>query len=200
MKSKLRQQKLLERLNHDPEKKNRADFLITGRLLKLAHLKDPKNILLYYPVHGEADLTGIITSLKNKNLVLPRIKDKTSLSFHIIEGVADLKKGKFNLHEPKSHLKKVKLKDIDLILVPGIVFDYAGHRIGYGKGYYDRLLKEAKCPKIGIAYEFQLVKNIPAEAHDIPVDLILTEKRLIHAKPASILKKTAHVHESPKKL
>lgn len=64
---------------------------------------------------------------------------------------------------------------IDLALVPGIAFDKNGHRIGYGKGYYDGLMTQLKCPKFALAYELQIVDNIPAQKHDIPVDGILTE-------------------------
>jgi 5-formyltetrahydrofolate cyclo-ligase len=63
-------------------------------------------------------------------------------------------------------------------LVPGTAFDSSGHRIGYGKGYYDRLLKKTTSSKIGIAYDFQIVKKVPAENHDIKMTQIVTDKKI----------------------
>ena len=74
---------------------------------------------------------------------------------------------------------KIDPKEIDLIIVPGIVFDLRGFRIGYGEGYYDRLLKSAGVPKIGLAYEFQMRDKLPKESHDVCVDKIITENRII---------------------
>jgi len=78
---------------------------------------------------------------------------------------------------------EVSLDTVDLIIVPGIAFDYAGHRIGHGMGYYDRLLSEnIKAIKIALAFEQQLVEEIPTEHHDVSVDMIITEKRIIHTR------------------
>ena len=72
---------------------------------------------------------------------------------------------------------------LDLIIVPGVVYDFFGNRIGHGKGYYDRLLKKAcTIPSIGLAFEFQIVDRISAEAHDEKVDTIITENRIIICK------------------
>ena len=68
---------------------------------------------------------------------------------------------------------------LDLIIVPAVAFDRRGNRLGRGKGFYDRLLQKAKCPKIGIAYHFQLLDEIPAEPHDIPMDKIITEQGIL---------------------
>ena len=74
---------------------------------------------------------------------------------------------------------------MDLIIVPGIVFDVKGNRLGFGKGYYDRFLSPSanfKAVKIGLAYEFQVVPKIDAQPHDITMDYIITEKRIIDCK------------------
>jgi 5-formyltetrahydrofolate cyclo-ligase len=63
-----------------------------------------------------------------------------------------------------------------------VAFDIHGHRLGYGKGYYDRLLKKIKGLKVGLAYDFQIVDKLPVEPHDIPVDLIITPTRIINTK------------------
>ena len=76
------------------------------------------------------------------------------------------------------------LKSIDLIIVPGVGFDPCGNRIGHGKGYYDSLLRHARNTlKIGLAFEFQIQEKIPVEDHDVHVDTIITEKRIITCLP-----------------
>ena len=78
-------------------------------------------------------------------------------------------------------LKKTP-KDIDLALIPGIAFDKDGHRVGHGKAYYDKLNKELKCKKISLAYNFQVLENIPVEKHDEKIDMIITEKNTLNFK------------------
>jgi 5-formyltetrahydrofolate cyclo-ligase len=78
--------------------------------------------------------------------------------------------------------------NIDLIFVPGIAFDIFGHRIGYGKGYYDRWLENISLEKIvGLAYDFQIKDRLPIEKQDLPVGIIVTEKRIVRSyrKPRS---------------
>ena len=84
----------------------------------------------------------------------------------------DLELGSYNILEPKK-CRKCNLDDIDLIIVPGIVFDKQNNRIGYGGGFYDELLKRCKCLKIGIAFDFQIVDKIPADDRDIKVDKVV---------------------------
>jgi 5-formyltetrahydrofolate cyclo-ligase len=178
MKKKLRTQKLLERLAHHPLQKKEKDELIRDSLKRLPEFKKAQKILFYMPVHGEVDLSPIQRLYRKvKKFILPRVKDETTLHLYYIDCLEDVEKGSFKILEPKLHLKKAAPAQIDLVLVPGVVFSKDGHRIGYGKGFYDRLLKQVKCPKIGIAYDFQIVENIPAETHDTPMDMIITDKR-----------------------
>jgi 5-formyltetrahydrofolate cyclo-ligase len=86
--------------------------------------------------------------------------------------------------EPKSDkIKEIPLEKIELIIVPGVGFDEDGNRIGHGKGYYDNLLRNSqKILHIGLAFESQIVKKIPTNSYDIPIKMIITEKRIINSK------------------
>ena len=138
-----------------------------------------QTVLFYLPIHGEVDLEPLFQKQrKKKQFLLPKVQ-KNKLSLHYISSLDETAPGKFTIREPHQHLKQAKISDIDLILVPGIAFSKNGHRIGYGKGFYDRLLKKSTCPKIGIAYDFQIVNNIPGEAHDVPMTTIVTEKQTL---------------------
>ncbi len=76
-------------------------------------------------------------------------------------------------------LVQEKIENMDVIIVPGIVFDKKGYRIGYGKGYYDRLLAKTKTTKIGLAFDFQVLDSLPIKEHDIPMNFVVTETRVI---------------------
>ena len=69
--------------------------------------------------------------------------------------------------------KEISTDKIDLIIVPGVTFDKDGNRLGHGKGYYDRILEKLKVPKIGLAFEFQIVDKVPSESHDEKLDYII---------------------------
>lgn len=222
MKKGLRTQKLLERLNHDKSAKSAKDKKIIENLLKLPEIKKAGSILFYLPIHGEVDLAPLLEKsprrpehsaapfVPNKKFILPRVKDENTLHLYYVNDLTEVEKGSFSIREPKLHLKRATTKDIEAALIPGVVFAQNGHRIGYGKGFYDRLLKKVKAPKIGIAYEFQIIENIPGEPHDAPMDIIVTEKRVIRiapqnptakrgavAKKAVVQSKTPHKQPKP---
>ncbi|MCX7658787.1 MAG: 5-formyltetrahydrofolate cyclo-ligase, partial [Oscillospiraceae bacterium] len=95
---------------------------------------------------------------------------------------AELAKGCYGILEPVKELaRRVPPENLDMVIVPGVAFDLKKNRIGYGGGYYDRFLKKMRfnCLKVGIAFEFQIVPEIPASENDVPVDIIVTEKRII---------------------
>jgi len=176
----IREKKLLERLNHDPEEKKRRDTAIIKKLFHLAEFRKAGTILFYLPIHGEVDLKPLFSQfMLNKKFILPRVKDEKTLHLYHIHNLSETEEGSYKILEPKLHLQRAAASDVDLVLVPGIAFAQNGHRIGYGKGFYDRLLKKIKGPKIGIAYDFQMVENIPAEKHDTPMDIIVTETNVI---------------------
>lgn len=181
IKQQIREQKLLERLNHHPQIKERKNKKIVTKLLQLPEFKNAKKILIYLPIKGEFDPSSLLTKKSlNKFFILPRVANKEGkLDLYYVKNLEDVEKGSFNILEPKLHLKIAKPKDLDLAIIPGIAFSQNGHRIGYGKGFYDRLLKKINCPKIGVAYDFQIVDNIAGQEHDVPLNAIITEEKII---------------------
>ena len=79
----------------------------------------------------------------------------------------------------------VPLASMEMIIVPGVAYDVRGHRVGRGKGFYDRLLSDAKAVKVGVGYDFQVVDEIEVEPHDVGVDVIITESRCLRITPKS---------------
>ncbi|MBT3704909.1 5-formyltetrahydrofolate cyclo-ligase [Candidatus Peregrinibacteria bacterium] len=158
---------------------------LLSRLTNTPEYKQAKIILLYHPIQNEADPTPLFSPTTKKTFCLPRICKKTNrLHLHQITDPHALQTGRFNIKEPNSAHPIIARKNIDLVITPGLAFDQQGNRIGYGKGYFDRLFKNlsTKAFKIALAYDFQIIENIDVEKHDQKVDLIITEKRTIRTK------------------
>lgn len=144
--------------------------------------KDAKVVMLYYPLGNETNTLELFLDDEKKKFVFGHTVKET---FEIIplEATAtdDFIKGEYGIFEPKS--KKIFDKNkIDLVLVPGIAFDRFGARIGFGKGYYDRFLKDLSAFKIGFCYDFQIVDKIDISSHDIKMDMVITDKEVIYCE------------------
>ena len=153
---------------------------IRNNLFNLEQYKKSKTIMFFVSFNNEVNTHDMIKeALKNKTVVVPKVWHKEIEPSVIIDFDNLLPSDKFGILEPIETMK-IAYKNIDLVLVPGIVFDKNGHRIGYGFGYYDKFLKKvSKAIKIGVAFDFQVVDRIPIEMHDVSVDLIVTEKGII---------------------
>lgn len=134
---------------------------------------------LYSPVLNEVqtELVARRCLADGKLLAYPRVAGER-LQFVAVDDLAVLAPGAFGIPEPQGG-GEVPLGSLDLLIVPGVAFDLSGHRLGYGKGYYDRALAGA-CGRplpIGFAYEFQLVANLPVAGHDVRLGQLVTEQR-----------------------
>lgn len=128
----------------------------------------------------EPDTMEIIRALwrESKKVIVPITHMETNtLSLSYIESDADLQKGAYGILEPATE-KTADISHIDALLIPGLAFDKKGGRMGFGKGYYDRLLEKTHAVKIALCYEFQILSSVPTEKHDIPMDFIVTEDRI----------------------
>ena len=145
---------------------------ICSKVLALASWQEAGTLLLYYPLPDKVDVRLLIKDAfeSGKKVLLPVVKGD-ELELHLYEGEASLKEGTFGIMEPTGPLFAPKhYGEIELAIIPGMAFDSVGHRLGRGKGYYDRLLPNLKTAKLtGICFPFQLLEEVPAEAHDISV-------------------------------
>lgn len=113
---------------------------------------------------------------QDKRFVLPCVVDDCNLELRAYTGSKDLEvRGKYRIPEPVGQLF-VDIASIDLALIPGMAFDPAGHRLGRGKGYYDRLLGSdvfCRIPKVGVCFDFQLLDRVEHQPHDITMDHVI---------------------------
>ena len=132
----------------------------------------------YVSIANEVD-THILIDLaldSGKRVAVPVVKSSRTLIHREVRSRAELKPSGFGLLEPSLEDGAVVPPDaFDVVLVPGLAFDRAGNRVGFGAGFYDRFLSLAPAFKIGLAYDFQLFDRLPAGPRDIPMDLIVTE-------------------------
>lgn len=138
-------------------------------------------IMLYMPLGKEADTSSIINRayVDGKKVIFPATDSDTGIITPIYaDRDAKFSKGAFSVMEPDC-IEIAEVGDIDLILVPGIAFDRSGHRIGFGKGCYDRLLSGYNGIKIGFCYSEQICENIPFDEFDVCMDYLITEDEII---------------------
>lgn len=185
MKQTLRQH-MLKKRNEVPKLDiQKKSDQIKQRFFSLRWYKDAENILFYVSYDNEVNTHDMIKeSLQDGKTVIVPVTDTRMKSLQLSKLVNwdDLCPGAYSILEPrKGCVQMVAESCVDLIIVPGIVFDLHGNRIGHGMGYYDRLLKKCvSSHSIGLAFEFQLIDLIPAEEHDKKIQMIITEKRSIH--------------------
>ncbi|MGB8338181.1 MAG: 5-formyltetrahydrofolate cyclo-ligase [Burkholderiales bacterium] len=162
----------------------RAQFnrSITGKLLALPEYVKSKTILAYMNIGSEFDTAEFLRDVlaRGKILALPKVnKVKKVLDIYLVKNPAtELRDGVWGIAEPdENKCQRISIDEVDFILVPGLVFDAAGHRIGYGGGYYDKLLasRDKKILLVAAAYSMQLAISVPALPHDMKVNTVVTE-------------------------
>lgn len=147
------------------------------------------SVLFFMPFRGEVDISPLMQSALRGGTVcgLPKCGDGRSLRlFAVKDPACDIEPGMWGIPEPKECLAEYTASDFSVIMVPGAAFDRRGWRIGYGAGYYDRLLAAAgdHALKIAPAFSFQVLAELPHDLHDVPVDIIVTEEEIIDCRKA----------------
>ena len=154
--------------------------LIKHKFFGLEEFKRAKCVMFYVSLPEEVDTSEMIGEAleMGKRVCVPiTLEDSRSIIASEIDGGSVLEKGPYGIGQPKeTDLKAVPLEDIDLVAVPGVAFDCCNVRLGRGHGYYDRFLKllPKGTPTIGLAFDFQVVDNLPKDSHDVPVSRTIT--------------------------
>jgi 5-formyltetrahydrofolate cyclo-ligase len=153
------------------------------RLAVLPAFAQAKSVLIYVSTGAEIETHGLIRQLLalGRHVSVPAF-DPAAGSYRpspIDDFDADLAAGKFGILEPKPRAPQCTP---EVLVVPGLAFDVRGHRLGRGKGFFDGLLRESPAPKIALAHDCQVLNEIPTETHDVPVDFIVTETKVVHCQ------------------
>jgi 5-formyltetrahydrofolate cyclo-ligase len=168
------------------ENKDELSQAICRKFAELPEYAAAQTVMFYVDVRAEVRTRHYLpTALKhNKRIVVPYCVDGELELFHL-QRMDELAVGMYKILEPKSELrampqKKIDVAELDLIMVPGVAFDRTGARMGHGFGYYDKLLEHAppRTPLVALAFECQLFDEIPTQAHDVFMDKIITERAI----------------------
>lgn len=143
---------------------------ITAKLRE--RLANSRTVLAFWPLSDEPDLRPLLLELAAKGItvLLPKVVDDERIELRRFASTADLVEGAFHIQEPVGE-PFTNISQIDLALIPGMAFDAAGRRLGRGRGYYDRFLQaNPSLYKIGVAFPFQHVSQVPVDEHDVLMD------------------------------
>ncbi len=180
-KQKQRHRYLAARRNLPAEDRLALSRSVQQRFVQSAVFQRAECLALYSAVHNEVDTDEVARQAlgHNKRLVYPRV-NAGSLDFVTVRHLGDLVPGYMGVLEPAGR-ESVEPGEIDVVVVPGVAFALDGYRLGYGKGYYDRMLANCRrtCQKVGFAYEMQVVESLPYDVHDVAVSMLVTERRII---------------------
>jgi len=184
----IRKELLSKRDNIPPVVRRAKNRMICERLLSLDELRNASVIFFFASFRTEVDTTEMIKSslFSGKRVLLPKVdKDRHELLLYEIRDFGELAPGYMGIPEPPVSENQMSINDADIVIIPGAGFDASGNRIGYGGGYYDRLLSglQKNIPVVAPSFEEQLVDVLPSEPHDIRVQMIVTDRRLIRCGP-----------------
>jgi 5-formyltetrahydrofolate cyclo-ligase len=173
------------------ENKDELSRVICDTFVRLPEYAAAKTVMYYVDVRAEVRTRHYLpTALANatskdiaaKRIVVPWCNSEGELELFHLENMEELAVGMYKILEPREDLrllpqKQVPVEELDLVMVPGVAFDRRGARMGHGKGYYDKLLENARpdTPLVALAFECQMFPEIPTQSHDIFMDKIITE-------------------------
>jgi 5-formyltetrahydrofolate cyclo-ligase len=163
-----------------PAARTAASERLCAKLNEQSFFRSAASILFFAPLPDEINIWPLLEKInREKTTALPcfDFNNQFYTSRQVKDLHAEIFSGQFGIREPIGNCVEIPSREIDLVLVPGIVFDLQGHRLGRGKGFYDRLLAEIRGVKCAIAFDEQIVEKIPVEPHDVRMDFILTPTR-----------------------
>ena len=175
-----------------PEARSEASTRACARLQEEGLWREAASMLLYAPAPDELNVWPLVLDAlrRNKVVALPRFDAERNeyLACKVTDLERDLQVGRFGLQEPSPSCAVIPINRLDFVAVPGVAFTLDGHRLGRGKGFYDRLLTAVRGIKCGVGFNEQIVSAIPTEPHDVRLDCILTPTHWRRTGPSAVLK------------
>lgn len=181
-KKELRKNLLEKRKNIPQDKKAIYDKEISEKIINSDYFKNAEQVLIFASTDDEFDTRCIIERCRtqHKRVFYPLCLDSDgNMEFLKVDSVGDLELGRWGILEPKKTCKKYKPKENDLVIVPALAVDKSKNRIGYGKGYYDRFLKDFNGVSICPCYSILCTEHLPADEYDIKVSYVVTDEEVL---------------------
>lgn len=187
VKKKLRNQYKQYRLALPADVKADYDKRICDALMQMVSFRYSETILMYAPLEGEIDVMPIAEKALElgKKVAFPRcVEEPRNLDFKYVSSIDELRSGSYSIAEPTEDMESVTDFSRSVCIIPGVVFDVEGYRVGYGKGYYDRFLAAYDGTKFGLAYSECIINAVPRGRFDRHVDILISERgsKLVKSK------------------
>ena len=167
------------------EERNAKSLAICKKIAALPDFSLCDTLFIYSPIKNEADPTPLFEMSKARNIKIAfpiSVKESLELDFRIVNSIDELTVGAYGIREPQQNAKKATFTKNSICIVPALAFDNSGNRLGYGKGFYDRFLKNFTGLSIGITFDELKCTSLPYEITDVPVDIIITDKESVKTK------------------
>jgi 5-formyltetrahydrofolate cyclo-ligase len=170
-----------------PAERDAMSERVARRVFDLPAYRRARCVLTYAAFGSEVGTDAITARVlaEGKRLVLPRVTPEGLVLHRVDDLKADLVAGVWGIPEPDPERPVVAPGEVDLFLLPGVAFDSRGRRLGYGRGYFDRTLAEARGEKAALAFDGQVVEQVPAGPADVPMDWVVTPTRLVRCGAAA---------------
>lgn len=188
-KMELRKKYLEKRATLPKDVREARDARICRNILSSAVYRYADVLLMFYPMRGEADVLPVMKNALScgKRVAFPRCNaEDHSMIFYYVTSEEDFEQGAYGIMEPKTSLPVFEHGSVTaqnvLCLVPAIVYDRRGYRVGYGGGYYDRFFGKVRPASIGVVYEEFILKTVPHGRYDITVDVVVSERGIYAAR------------------
>jgi 5-formyltetrahydrofolate cyclo-ligase len=179
----LRKKIRAELVKKTEEKRKSDSEKLCAKLKEQSFFQTAATVLFFAPLPNETDVWPLLEEslAAGKTVALPRFDSarKNYSACHVQHLRMQIVSGQFGIREPDPDCIEIPSHQLDLVLVPGVAFDLHGRRLGRGKGFYDRLLTEVRGMKCGVAFDEQVLNEIPKESHDIHMNFILTPTRCV---------------------
>lgn len=170
----------LSRRIFSKRERHSANGEIAESVLSRSEYQAATTVCLYMSTWREVDTKPLFADILTRGVtvVFPRVENRTLL-LRRVRSIRDFTRGSYGILEPKKSCSVVPPDRVDVFIVPGVAFDRFGFRLGWGKGYYDKLLAGTRGFKMGLAYSIQLIAQVPHTSYDVPMDMVVTETEVV---------------------
>lgn len=178
--NKIQLRKIFRQRRNNIAARTDKDNKIKERILNMPEIKNSDTVLIYVSCDSETDTRSIIKNLlnMNKKVAVPKCLGNGMMNFIYINSLDNLVSGTYGIPEPAAGQKAV-ITEKTVCIVPALSFSKNGARLGYGGGYYDRFISANNIYTIGICYDELVSDNLPCENHDVKINTLITEERMV---------------------
>lgn len=153
--------------------------MVLCNLEQMELFKKARTVFAYHSLPKEVSTIEFLRKWKDKKDIYLPVVQGNDISFRKYISEDKLIKSNYGIYEPEGKNIEIERLTADLIIIPGVAFDFKKNRMGYGKGFYDRFLKKIKTIKIGVCFNFQIINDIPVNMEDVNMDYIVTDEGII---------------------